>query len=477
MTIDRRFLYKYILDNLFDPIKYFRLSDPQRCLNGMIVLNNNLFPEVKLFWEQLLYEEVKSENNEGTNSWPLESHQRVQLIFESDQMLLSKAILFLRGISEQINESYSSFILSDRVEYLKTNFNISKIEVEAIFALIILKNIDEKTLKKMSFLEEFYLDHSRRNDRVFTRKHLMQFVGEDQNLATGILNEESPIVISSLIENSFFDRINISESLYNYICSEDSNTSNLHNLETKSGPVFTLDSFSIDSGLKDLCLKLLMPGKPISMLLYGPPGVGKSEFARSIGDFLNREILFVPTSKPGRDNGLDRRKRSLTVASLTSNPVKQIIVVDECDDLMDSRWDFLRSMKGEGVGQKEFVNNLLDNSKAIIIFIANYLTLDESSGRRVSLIIEFNALKIEQRKEMITNTFKANSAEELLSEAELHNLVVSESLSQGIIGLALKNSISSSSDIQTQKEIFLSLIENRQKNSSQGRNRRRIGLT
>jgi hypothetical protein len=477
MTIDNRFLYKYILDNLFDPTKYSSLSDQQRCLNGLMILNNSLFPEVKEFWEELDCVELKREDHEKINAWPLEKYQRVQFLLESNQNLLSKTIFFLSEVGKNLNETYSRSLLGARLDYLKTTFNLSKIEIEAILALIILKNFDEKTIKNLSSMEDFYLDHSRRKDRIFTRKHLLQFLGHDQNLAAEILNEESPIVTGSMIENLFFDRINISESLYNYVCSEDSTTSHLHNLETKCGPIFSLDSYSIDSGIKDLCLKLLIPGKPISILLYGPPGVGKSEFARTIGDKLKREILFVPTSKPGRDNGLDRRRRSLTVASLTSNPLKQIIVVDECDDLMDSRWDFLRSMKGEGVGQKEFVNNILDNSKAIIIFIANYLTLDESSGRRMSLIIEFNALKIEQRKEMITNTFKANSAEALLSDDELHNLVVSESLSQGIIGLALKNSISSSNDIQTQKEIFLSLIENRQKNYSQGRNRRRIGLT
>ena len=103
----------------------------------------------------------------------------------------------------------------------------------------------------------------------------------------------------------------------------------------------------------------------------------------------------------------------------------------------------------------------MDRNRSKLVLVANYLTLDESSLRRLSLVIEFGKLEKSQRREMVNNTFRSNDATHLLSEDELLKITNQEGLTQGIIGLALKDAFACSNNDHERKEVFLGLLNSR----------------
>lgn len=441
---EQKLIFEPILRNYFDENKHHSYSKEENLTNVLHLLNRPLFSEVQEFLGNSEFEFIDDEH------------------FNYARSMMRKVYDNLLSYKDEAQHT-------QKLKEFCHFFEVNDLDMDCIQVLVILAE-GQKNLKKVLPLRETYQDQNRHGDLIYKRSQLLKILGHDVNFKGHVLQRSSPVLQAGLVEDTYFDRINISESLYTYLKTPGAKIGDLQGLKKSECVTYPLSSFHLPDFQIELCKKILQGSSPASILIIGSPGLGKSCLAAALGKEVSKEIMLVPPTLPG-DEGVSKRRMCLSVAALTSNSSTQIICADECEELVDSRFDFFSKDKSGG---KEWLNHLLDTNRSKLILIGNYLTLDPSSLRRISLVIQFKALTRIQRKEMLTHTLSSNGASGLLNDLELHTIIEQDKLSQGVISLALKDARAVSENPVVQKEIFLNLLESRK--VFDGHSQRRIGL-
>ena len=114
--------------------------------------------------------------------------------------------------------------------------------------------------------------------------------------------------------------------------------------------------------------KVVATREPVSILLFGEPGTGKTEFARLLASRVGRGALFAGLSddqgmEPDRSERLDHL---MLLRALCRNQPTNVIVVDEADDVL-----VLSERKGSS---KQWINRLVEDPRVTTIWIVNRRT-------------------------------------------------------------------------------------------------------
>ena len=136
--------------------------------------------------------------------------------------------------------------------------------------------------------------------------------------------------------------------------------------------------------------------KAPQLLLWGPPGTGKTQFARHLCDAQSFESLEVPhTSYLSSEilSGKERLEALCSISSTMNEKVNKAIIFDEADDIFETGLFSKNSFKA-------LLNQTLEQPSLPVIWIANTVDMfDESYIRRFDYIIYFDRLnKIDTRK-------------------------------------------------------------------------------
>ncbi len=180
---------------------------------------------------------------------------------------------------------------------------------------------------------------------------------------------------------------------------------------------FPLDAFTLDDSCVRILRTMLSSDKPCSILLYGEPGTGKTEFAKSLADACGKTSSFVLTGEDGENSS---RKPALVSAVTTFTPKDAIVVVDEADALLNSRYSFL-GFGGKDALRKEWLNEFLDECKAQVIWITNDVScIEESTRRRFTYAVKFSRYSLRQRMHAWQQHLKDSPLKSVITPGMVH---------------------------------------------------------
>jgi transitional endoplasmic reticulum ATPase len=203
--------------------------------------------------------------------------------------------------------------------------------------------------------------------------------------------------------------------------------------------VHTVDRKHIDT------VKTLREHKPagqgVNILLYGEPGTGKTEFARSLGRHLNLPVYEIAgMSEEQEDRGSQLtmfRYRALLACQKMIDTEKSVIVVDEADSLLNAVPLFFSLGP---VAEKGQINKILDESKAFVVWITNrYDGIDDSTRRRFDYSIGFEKMTFSQRRAVWRHGLVKYNLAGCVSAEQIDALASEYEVNAGGIDVALRN--------------------------------------
>ena len=135
----------------------------------------------------------------------------------------------------------------------------------------------------------------------------------------------------------------------------------------------------------------------------------------------------------------NRRAAILACINMTNSGPGSIIVVDEADNLLNTRYSWL--MRGE-TQDKGWMNELLETPGLRMIWITNRIDdIEPSVLRRFAFSFHFRPFNKRQRMQLWENILKKNKAKRFLSESEIADFAGTYSVSAGAVDLAVKKAI------------------------------------
>ena len=175
------------------------------------------------------------------------------------------------------------------------------------------------------------------------------------------------------------------------------------------------DDFEHLDPLRSIALKVLSSKEPVSILLFGEPGTGKTEFARTLATEAGSGAIFAGLSddfgnEPDRSERLDHL---MILRAMCRHHRDRLIVVDEADDVL-----IMSERKGSS---KQWINRLVEAPQVSTIWIVNQRSrLDPAVLRRMTLAIGFDRPRLAVRERVAKRS--ADAALVALSNTELRDI-------------------------------------------------------
>lgn len=163
-------------------------------------------------------------------------------------------------------------------------------------------------------------------------------------------------------------------------------------LDIVDDAVLPIESFDLSDSIKAAAAAVMLaPSRLARLLLYGKPGTGKTEFARTLCASLGLRACFL---RQGQDDSRSVLIR-LVLATRCMEVERDVLIIDEADDMLNVEPGLFQPKDGV---RKGLVNEFLDAAPARMIFITNQTwRISDSILRRMSYHLEFEDFNFQQR--------------------------------------------------------------------------------
>lgn len=293
---------------------------------------------------------------------------------EKDKIISTSKLSVKQVLSLKIKKKYWQKITDlSEIDFLRREIEFSEKELQVIQLLYRLFSFPDFSQIVLSELDMDY---------------------EDIFIAIlGITNDEYSLIFrkdQKLVNYGFFEE---DEGMSDdFICVLKNQNLNLYfsELIQEIDPedAYDLGSFSVAKPKTKVLSQLLCGENPVSILLYGKPGSGKTEYAKSLAKMTGKKVIMFKN-----ESEFSNEKASLCKLNLllSLNRQDSILIVDEADSIL-STIEF--TLKGPSISNKKgLINKMLDNCQNKVIWIVNYIgEIDSSTKRRFTMSCKFGSM-------------------------------------------------------------------------------------
>ncbi|MDE2410289.1 MAG: ATP-binding protein [Sphingomonadales bacterium] len=175
------------------------------------------------------------------------------------------------------------------------------------------------------------------------------------------------------------------------------------------------DDFAHLGELRDLACRLLATGAPVSILLHGEPGTGKTEFAMVLAERLGRRVTFAGGADEfgNEPDRADRLGHLGLLRALCARSSDRLLVMDEADDVL--------ALARHRNASKLWVNRAVESPGVATVWILNQVgLLDPAVLRRMTLAIAFDRPPHAVRERIARSAARARGL--VLAEGDIREL-------------------------------------------------------
>jgi DNA polymerase III delta prime subunit len=288
--------------------------------------------------------------------------------------------------------------LSMRLDQISELFSLSAAEREILLLLYLQSTatVVDRLFDEVCSLTDLKNDYS---NMTKCRKPFHIMSGMPKREIDGALSEKSQLIRAGLVDNS----MDIAPEVAGFLEGTSSKPVSRKYFSQYEGSAVPIECHTIEKQHIEM-VKTLRQHKPsgqgVNLLLYGRPGTGKTEFARSLGKSLGLDIYEIHNLDDEDDKGKRDlnmfRYRALAACQKMVDVEKSVIIVDEADSMLNA---VPRFFSFSPIAEKGQINRQLDELNAFVVWITNrYDGIDESTKRRFDYSIGFEKLTFEQRK-------------------------------------------------------------------------------